>query len=92
MTKPPYDMEVVDKLRKDIEQLERRDKIVYNAIIKRMLRIAEDPYLGKPLKGVLKGKRRVHVGHFVLIYEIDENEHKVIFLEFAHHDEAYKRT
>ncbi|KAF5416542.1 MAG: hypothetical protein C5S48_02555 [Candidatus Methanogaster sp.] len=92
MTKPPYDMEVVDKLRKDIEQLERRDKIVYNAIIKRMLRIAEDPYLGKPLKGVLKSKRRVHVGHFVLICEIDENEHKVIFLEFAHHDEAYKRT
>ena len=47
--KPPYDMEVVDKLRKDIGRLERRDKIVYNAIIKRMLRIAEDPYLGKPL-------------------------------------------
>ena len=56
-----------------------------------MVQITENPYLGKPLTGVLKGKRREHIGHFVLIYEIDEKEHKVIFLEFAHHDDAYKR-
>ena len=54
--KPPYDIEVVDKLRKEIGRLERRDKVVCDVIIKRMRRIAEDPYLGKPLKGVLKGK------------------------------------
>jgi len=34
-------------------------------------------------------RRRVHIGHFVLTYGIDEKEHKVIFLNLSHHDEAY---
>ena len=77
---------VISKLRK----LAKRDKELYAAVQKKILRIAENPYLGKPLHGLLKGKRRVHVGHFVLIYKIDEEEHNVIFLEFAHHDDVYK--
>ena len=55
-----------------------------------MVQITENPYLGKPLHDKLKGKRRVHIGSFVLIYDVNEKEHKVIFLDFAHHDEAYK--
>jgi addiction module RelE/StbE family toxin len=80
------DEELVSKLKK----LAKRDKSLYMAVEKKILRIAEDPYLGKTLSNVLKGKRRVHIGHFVLIYEIDERECKVIFLEFGHHDEVYK--
>ncbi|NQE44438.1 hypothetical protein C5S31_00265 [ANME-1 cluster archaeon GoMg2] len=87
----PYDIEIGDRLNKELEKLEKKDKSVYSAIIKKMLRIAERPYLGKTLKGVLKGKRRVHIGSFVMIYGIDEKDRKVIFLEFTHHDEAYKQ-
>ena len=57
--------------------------------MKKILQLAEKPYLGKPLRGELKGRRRVHIGHFVLTYGIDEKEHKVIFLNLSHHDEAY---
>jgi addiction module RelE/StbE family toxin len=57
---------------------------------KSVRKIIENPYLGKPLRYVLKGTRRVHIGPFVLIYEIIEKEKKVIFLKFAHHDEAYR--
>ena len=89
---PPYDIEIGDKLRKKLEKLEKKDKSVYNAIIKKALQIADNPYLSKPLHGKLKGKRRVHIGHFVLIYGINEKEHRVIFLDFTHHDEAYKQT
>ncbi|MCG7847757.1 MAG: type II toxin-antitoxin system RelE/ParE family toxin [ANME-2 cluster archaeon] len=55
-----------------------------------MLQVAENPSLGKPLRNVLKGKRRVHVGQFVLIYEIQNNNCTIVFLEIAHHDEAYR--
>jgi YafQ family addiction module toxin component len=85
-----YDIEIGDKLRKKLEKLEKKDKSVYNAIIKKTLQIADNPYIGKPLHGKLKGKSRVHIGHFVLIYGIDEKERRVIFLDFTHHDEAYK--
>jgi len=57
--------------------------------MKKILQLAEKPYLGKPLRGELKSRRRVHIGHFVLTYGIDEKEHKVIFLNLSHHDEAY---
>ena len=68
----------------------RVDKSLYTAVQKKLQQIIENPYRGKPLKEKLKGKRRVHIGHFVLIYRINEMERKVVFLEFAHHDEAYK--
>jgi mRNA-degrading endonuclease RelE of RelBE toxin-antitoxin system len=52
----PYDIEIGDKLRKKLEKLEKKDKSVYNAIIKKTLQIADNPYIGKPLHGKLKGK------------------------------------
>jgi YafQ family addiction module toxin component len=85
-----YSQDIDDELVLKLKKLAKRDKALYTAVQKKMVQIAENPYLGKPLHGKLKGKRRVHIGHFVLIYGISEEEHKVVFLEFAHHDEAYK--
>lgn len=86
-----YDIEIEDKLRKKLEKLHSKDTQYYNAIIDKILQISKDPSIGKPLCGILKGKRRVHVGPFVLIYEVNDNSHVVTLLEFAHHDDAYKR-
>jgi YafQ family addiction module toxin component len=86
----PYDIEIGDKLRKKLEKLQSKDIQYYNAVIDKILQIAEVPQLGKPLCGILKGNRRVHVGPFVLIYKVDDNLHVVTLLEFAHHDDAYK--
>ena len=74
----------------DIDE-ELVSKLEITALQKKMVQITEKPYLGKPLHGKLKGKRRVHIGHFVLIYRIDEKERRVIFLDFTLHDEAYKQ-
>jgi mRNA-degrading endonuclease RelE of RelBE toxin-antitoxin system len=46
--------------------------------------------LGKPLRNVLKGKQRVHVGSFVLVYSIDKKNETIIFLDFKHHDKVYR--
>ncbi len=85
----PYDIKVDPKLEKLIEKIRKKDKLLYERIIKQMLKLAENPKQGKPLRNVLKGKWRVQIGSFILIYSIDENLHKVTFLEFEHHDEAY---
>lgn len=52
--------------------------------------ILDDPYHYKPLQNVLKHKRRTHIGSFVLIFEIKENDKMVVFHAFKHHDIAYK--
>ena len=77
-------------VQKEIEKLFKKDKIRYEYIKKKLKIIAEQPELGKPLRNVLKGKRRVQIGSFVLIYEIDKNDNKITLLTFEHHDNAYK--
>lgn len=85
-----YKYEIKGKLDKKLQKISKTERTLYSAIVKKIEQIAENPHLGKPLRKVLKGKRRVHIGHFVLIYEINDKEHKLIFLDFAHHDEVYK--
>ena len=85
-----YSFEIKDELEKSLLKLAQKDKRHYQAVVKKILQIAENPEMGKPLRNILKGRRRVHVGHFVLLYEVDEKDKRVIFLDFEHHDRAYK--
>jgi mRNA-degrading endonuclease RelE of RelBE toxin-antitoxin system len=78
------------KVQKEIEKLFKKDKVRYEYIKKRLKILAEQPEIGKPLRNVLKGKRRVQIGSFVLMYIIDKNENKMTLLSFEHHDDAYK--
>ncbi|MDF1557255.1 MAG: type II toxin-antitoxin system RelE/ParE family toxin [ANME-2 cluster archaeon] len=73
-----------------LDKLKKKDSSLYQRIINKIIEISKNPELGKPLRNVLKGKRRVHVGSFVLFYLIDKKNHTVIFLEFEHHDKAYR--
>jgi len=51
-----------------------------------------NPHHYKPLRYDLKGLRRVHLEKsFVLIFEINEEEKIVRFLDFEHHDEIYRK-
>ena len=85
-----YTYEIKGKLAKKLTKIARKDPAYYSEITNKILQVAENPSLGKPLRNVLKGKRRVHVGPFVLIYEIQKNDGTIVFLEMAHHDEAYR--
>jgi YafQ family addiction module toxin component len=86
----PYDIEIGESLQKKIKKLENKNSQSYKATISKIIQIAEAPQMGKPLRGILKGKRRVHIGPFVLIYMINDADHTVTFIELAHHDTAYR--
>ncbi len=75
---------------KETKDLFKKDPVLYNLFKKTINSIIENPECGKPLRNVLKGLRRVHIGHFVLIYEIDTANKTITFLKFSLHDKAYK--
>ncbi len=77
-------------VRKEIEKLYNKDKVRYEHLKRRLKILSEKPEIGKPLRNVLKGKRRIQIGSFVLIYEIDKNDNKITLFSFEHHDSAYK--
>lgn len=72
---------------KDVTFL-KKDKQLSDRVEKKVLEILSNPEHYKPLRNVLKGKRRVHVGHYVLLYEIDNGA--VVFHRFQPHDVAYR--
>jgi mRNA-degrading endonuclease RelE of RelBE toxin-antitoxin system len=61
----------------------------YEQIKKKIRFLVENPESGRPLHPPLKGQWRVHIGHFVLFYEIASKENAIVFLKLVHHDEAY---
>ncbi|KCZ70962.1 addiction module toxin, RelE/StbE family [Candidatus Methanoperedens nitroreducens] len=86
----PYTIQLDTALETKLDKLKKKDNSLYQRVIHKIIEISKNPELGKPLRNVLKGKRRIHVGSFVLFYSIDKENEIVTFLEFEHHDKAYR--
>ena len=84
-----YLIEIEEEVLKIFKKLSKKDKKQLETINKKIQQILTDPYQFKPLKHPLEGLRRVHIGSFVLIYEIIENPDKIRVLKYKHHDLAY---
>ncbi|MCX6771102.1 MAG: type II toxin-antitoxin system RelE/ParE family toxin [Candidatus Micrarchaeota archaeon] len=76
--------------RKKMTKLRKKNRARFDRISKKMDEILHDPHHYKPLGNVMAGEMRVHIDPYVLTFEIDEANKKVIFLDFDHHDKIYK--
>jgi len=54
-------------------------------------RLGETPHLGTPLKGDLRGLRRLRVGDYRVVYEIGDDELVVLVVRVARRRGAYRR-
>jgi mRNA-degrading endonuclease RelE of RelBE toxin-antitoxin system len=50
-----YAFEIKEELEKSLQKLAKKDTQLYEAVTKKILQIAENPTIGKPLRNVLKG-------------------------------------
>jgi YafQ family addiction module toxin component len=82
-----YFVEFSSHLEKSMKKLEKKDKVLFSQIQKKLIDIVQDPEHYKSLKNVLAGYRRIHFGPFVLVFKIEENVVRIISLD--HHDKAY---
>ena len=72
-----------------LKSLKKKKPTIFKNLEKQIIKIVREPTLGKPLRNVLRNYHRIHFGSFVLIYEIYNNEIRLI--DFDHHDKVYKR-
>lgn len=85
-----YDLDISDELEKIFGKLAKKNKKQLLIIHKKVEEIRENPSHYKPLRGDMKGARRVHIDKsFVLTYEIDEENKVVRLLDYDHHDNIY---
>ena len=55
-------------------------------------RLAETPHLGAALKGDLRGLRRIRVGDYRVVYEVQDDELVVLVVRAAHRRDTRWRT
>ncbi len=84
-----YKLDISDEVDRKFRKLKKRGKELLEIVGKKIQQILENPYHFKPLRGDMYGARRVHIGSFVLIYEVLESEKAVRLLDFDHHDKVY---
>ena len=82
-----YEAIFSDEFKKQLNKLKNRDRVLYERIEKKIRDILTEPTHLKHLRNVLKGQQRVHLGTFVLKFEL--KEHRVYFITIMHHDYAY---
>ena len=52
--------------------------------------LQDNPYIGKPLHGDLKGKYSLRSGDYRVIYSVDETDKSVLLLAVGHRKAVYK--
>ena len=74
------------------KELSRLPAQVKHVIIRAIDRLGEQPLAGSPLKGGLRGLRRIRVGGYRVVYELLDDELVVLVVRVAHRSDAYRRV
>ena len=87
MYKDNYSEEIIKKLVK----LKKKDPKHYKIVRKKIDWVLANPeHRYKDLHYSMKGIQRIHIGHFVLVFKIDNVNELVSFEDYDHHDKIYR--
>lgn len=86
------DFEIKPELERILKKLFKKDKKLHDQVFKKINEIVDSYNVEayKNLRYNMKESKRVHVGHFVLIFSYDKKLDFISFEDFDHHDNIYK--
>jgi len=82
-----YSIRFTPIFEKQLKKLKKKDLLLFQRLIKKIKELKQNPEHYKPLKNILKGNRRAHLGPFVIIFEVKEDMITIHYVK--HHDVAY---
>ena len=76
-----------------MRKLSKKDKSLYEQLLKKIEEIQKcyDIEHYKNLRYNMKDSKRVHIGHFVLVFQFDKKNNLIKFDDFYHHDNIYRK-
>lgn len=85
------EFEIKPELEKKLIKTFKKNKSAYHKIMKKIEEIISSSDVGhyKNLRHDMKESKRVHIGHFVLVFSYDKSGDFVSFEDFDHHDNIY---
>ncbi len=86
------DFEIKPELNRVLKKLSKKNKQLYEQVLKKVDEIVNSYNVEsyKNLRYNMKDSKRVHIGHFVLIFSYDKKSDFISFEYFDHHDKIYK--
>lgn len=76
-----------------MSKLSKKDKSLYEQLMKKIEEVINcyntEHY--KNLRYNMKDSKRVHIGHFVLVFQHDSKTDTINFDDFDNHDNIYKK-
>ena len=82
-----YSIQIKKSTLKGLQQLPQSER---PRLIAAIDQLAEQPHIGKLLKGDLSGLRRLRVGKYRIIYEVDDGKVLILILRVAHRKIIYR--
>jgi mRNA-degrading endonuclease RelE of RelBE toxin-antitoxin system len=88
-----YSYEIKPNLKSVLIKLSKKDKKLYEQVLKKIDEIINSSNIEhfKNLRYNMKDSKRVHIGHFVLVFSFDRAQNLISFEDFDHHDKIYVR-
>jgi len=86
-----FNYKISKNLNKILLRLSKKDKGLYEQVLRKISEISNSSNLEhyKNLRQNLKEFKRVHLGHFVLVFRFDKENNLIHFTDFDHHDKIY---
>ena len=82
-----YTLTIKSSAVKALRRLRKADRL---RLIEAIDRLATEPAAGGVLKGEFRGLRRLRVGSYRIIYEVDEGELTVLVIRVGHRKDVYR--
>lgn len=88
-----HEFEIKPDLYKILVKLSKKDKKSYEIVMKKINEVVTSDEIEhyKNLRYNMKDSKRVHIGHFVLVFSFDKSKNFVSFEDYDHHDKIYKK-
>ncbi len=86
------EFEIKPELFKKLAKLSKKDKRAYEAVMRKINEVVNsyDVEHYKNLRYNMEDSKRVHIGHFVLVFDYDKSRDFISFEDYDHHDNIYR--
>jgi len=87
-----YNHKISEKLQGIMLKLSKKDKSLYEQLLKKVEEVINSYNIKhyKNLRYNMKESKRIHIEHFVLVFQFDKQNNEIKFDDFDHHDNIYK--
>ena len=82
-----YSIKFTPFFEKQLKKLKKKDNVLFERLTKKLKEVRQNPEHYKPLRNVLQGNRRAHLGPFIIVFDIQGDLITVHYVK--HHDDAY---